>query len=262
MPQFVNVDAAVAVPVPADLDPELAAAAMLQGMTAHYLVNSTYTVQPGDSVLIHAAAGGVGQLLVQLAVARGARVIATAGTAAKRDKALELGAHVVLRYDEFETSEGLAAAIRDANGGAGVTVAYDGVGRATFDASLAALAVRGMLVLFGASSGQVPPFELQRLNYGGSLFVTRPTLAHYLRTRDELLFRAIVDLRVDRRRIAGDRRSAAGTRSRCGRRLRGARKPGQHGQAPADPLALVLSDYCHCRSLFQVPHFGRKSGHL
>jgi NADPH2:quinone reductase len=159
-------------------------------MTAHYLVNSTYNVQPGDSVLIHAAAGGVGQLLVQLTAARGARVIATAGTATKRDKALELGAHVVLRYDEFDSTDALAAAIREANGGAGVTVAYDGVGQATFDASLAALTVRGMLVLFGASSGQVPPIELQRLNYGGSLFVTRPTLAHYLRTRDELLFRS------------------------------------------------------------------------
>jgi NADPH2:quinone reductase len=187
---YVNVDAAVVVPVPAGVEPELAAAAMLQGMTAHYLVNSTYNVQPGDSVLIHAAAGGVGQLLVQLTSARGARVIATAGTAAKRDKALALGAHVGLRYDEFETTDALAAAIRDANGGDGVSVAYDGVGQATFDASLAALAVRGMLVLFGASSGQVPPFQLQRLNFGGSLFVTRPTLRHYVRTRDELLFRA------------------------------------------------------------------------
>jgi NADPH:quinone reductase len=186
----VNVDAAVTVPVPAGVDPELAAAAMVQGMTAHYLVNSTYNLQPGDSALIHAAAGGVGQLLVQLANARGARVIATAGTAAKRDKALELGAHVVLRYDEFESTDALAAAIRDANGGAGVNVAYDGVGQATFDASLAALAVRGMLAIFGASSGQVPLFELQRLNYGGSLFVTRPTLRDYLRTREELLFRA------------------------------------------------------------------------
>jgi NADPH2:quinone reductase len=186
----VNVDASVAVPVPHGVAPELAAATMLQGITAHYLITSTYPVQPGDSVLVHAAAGGVGQLLVQKARALGARVIGTAGTAAKRDKALALGAETVLRYDEFTSTADLGAAIRAANGGEGVTVAYDGVGQATFDASLAALARRGMLVLYGASSGQVSPFEIQRLNQGGSLFLTRPNLSDYIHTRDELLLRA------------------------------------------------------------------------
>jgi NADPH2:quinone reductase len=184
---LVNVDAAVAVPVPDDVSPELAAAVMLQGMTAHYLVNSTYNVQPGDSVLVHAAAGGMGQLLIQLIHGRGARVIGTVGSAAKRDKALALGADTVLRYDAVDD---LAAAVRDANGGAGVSVVYDGVGRDTFDASLASLATRGMLVLFGAASGPVPPVDPQRLNAGGSLFLTRPSLAHHLLTRDELLWRA------------------------------------------------------------------------
>ena len=176
-----------AVGVPVGVAAELAAAVMLQGMTAHYLLNSTYDVQAGDSVLVHAAAGGVGQLLVQLAKARGAFVIATVGTAAKRDKALTLGADAVLRYDELDD---LAAAVRSANGGQGVRVVYDGVGRSTFEASLAALAPRGLLALFGAASGQVPPFDLQRLNPLGSLFVTRPTMADYLATRKELLWRA------------------------------------------------------------------------
>jgi NADPH2:quinone reductase len=194
-----NVDAEKAVTIPDAVSTEVAAAVMLQGMTAHYLVTSVYRVQPGDSMLVHAAAGGVGQLLVQLGRSLGARVIATTGTAAKRDKALALGADTVLRSDQFTDSAQFAAAIRDANGGEGVTVAYDGVGRATFEASLASLAVRGMLALFGAASGQVPPFDLQRLNPAGSLFVTRPTLAHYLRTRDELLVRsgAILDAVAD-----------------------------------------------------------------
>jgi NADPH:quinone reductase len=174
------------VPVPAEVSPELAAAVMLQGMTAHYLVNSTYPVQPGDGVLVHAAAGGVGQLLVQLAKARGAHVIATAGSASKASKAAELGADAVIRYDEVED---LAAAVRAANAGVGMSVVYDGVGKSTFDASLASLEPRGMLVLFGGSSGQVPPFQIQRLNSGGSLFLTRPTLAHYIATREELLWR-------------------------------------------------------------------------
>jgi NADPH:quinone reductase len=187
---FVNIAAASAVAVPAGVPVEVAAAVILQGMTAHYLLNSTYNVQPGDSVLIHAAAGGVGQLLVQLALARGARVIATVGSAAKREIALALGAGTVLRLDEIDSTDQLAAAVRQANGGNGVTVAYDGIGRATFEASLASLAPRGLLALFGAASGQVPPFDLQRLNPAGSLFVTRPTLVHYLRTRDELLWRA------------------------------------------------------------------------
>ncbi len=213
---------------------------MLQGMTAHYLVNSTYRVQPGDSMLVHAAAGGVGQLLVQLGRSLGARVIATTGTAAKRDKALALGADTVLRSDQFTDSAQFAAAIRDANGGEGVTVAYDGVGRATFEASLASLAVRGMLVLFGAASGQVPPFDLQRLNPAGSLFVTRPTLAHYLRTRDELLMRVGRDPGRGGRRIAAGRDRRPVRVGRCGGRLRSARRTGEHRQTPADPLTAVF----------------------
>ncbi len=183
------VDADRAVPVPAGMDPQLAAAAMLQGMTAPFLVNSTFPVRTGDAVLIHAAAGGVGQLLVQLAKAKGARVVATVGSAAKADIAHDLGADVVLRYDELARTDDLAAAIREASGG-GVAVAYDGVGKATFDASLAALRRRGTLVLFGASSGPVPPFDIQRLNSGGSLFLTRPTLFHHIDEREELLWRA------------------------------------------------------------------------
>jgi NADPH2:quinone reductase len=159
---------------------------MLQGMTAHYLVASTYPVAAGDEVLVHAAAGGVGQLLVQLAKARGAHVIGTVGSAAKEQVAREAGADVVIRYDEVDE---LAEAVREASGG-GVHVVYDGVGQATFEASLASLRRRGMLALFGAASGQVPPFDLQRLNPAGSLFVTRPTLVDYIADRDELVWRA------------------------------------------------------------------------
>ena len=175
-----------AVPVPDGVTPELAAAAMLQGMTAHYLVNSTYQVVPGVQVLVHAAAGGVGQLLVQLAKAKGAYVVATVGSADKDAIAHALGADAVIRYDEVDD---LAAAVREAAGG-GVHVVYDGVGKATFDASLASLRPRGLLALFGAASGQVPPFDLQRLNAAGSLFVTRPTLVHYTANRAELLQRS------------------------------------------------------------------------
>ena len=180
------VDAAEAVPVPAGLSPEVAAAAMLQGMTAQYLTSSTFPVSAADTVLVHAAAGGVGQLLVQLAKARGARVIATVGSAPKQEVAHRLGADAVLRYDQVAD---LAAAVREAAGG-GVQVVYDGVGRDTFDASLACLARRGMLVLFGAASGPVAPVDPQRLNRGGSLFLTRPTLADYTATREELQWRS------------------------------------------------------------------------
>jgi NADPH:quinone reductase len=180
------IDAEQAVPVPAGVSPEQAAAAMLQGMTAHYLVNSTYQVAAGVEVLVHAAAGGVGQLLVQMCKAKGAHVIGTVGSADKEHVAGAAGADVVIRYDE---TDDLAAAVRAASGG-GVNVVYDGVGKSTFDASLASLRRRGLLALFGAASGQVPPFDLQRLNSGGSLFVTRPTLVHYVATREELLGRS------------------------------------------------------------------------
>jgi NADPH2:quinone reductase len=182
----VNRPAELLVPVPDSLPLETAAAAMLQGMTAHYLVNSTYAVQAGDVALVHAAAGGVGQLLVQMITAKGARVIATAGSEEKLQIARGLGAETVFNYSEVED---LAARVREANGDKGVDVVYDGVGKATFDASLASLRPRGMLVVFGAASGQVPPLDVQRLNSGGSLYVTRPTLAHYIATRDELVER-------------------------------------------------------------------------
>lgn len=182
-------DAATAVTVPGSVAPDIAAAVMLQGMTAHYLVRSTYPVGAGDRVLVHAGAGGVGALLIQLARSAGASVVTTVGSAAKADIAQAAGADTVLRYDEIGTGDELAAAVKDASDG-GVHVVYDGVGRSTFEASLASLRRRGMLVLFGGSSGQVPPFDLQRLNAAGSLFVTRPTLAHYIATRSELTGRA------------------------------------------------------------------------
>ncbi|MDQ1721259.1 MAG: NADPH:quinone reductase [Pseudonocardiales bacterium] len=176
-----------AVPVPDPVPLELAAAALLQGMTAHYLVTATYPVQAGDTVLVHAAAGGVGQMLVQMVRAKDAAVIGTVSSEAKAAKVRGLGADHVLNYTE---APDVAAAVRELTGGVGVAAVYDGVGKSTFDASLGSLRVRGTLAVFGAASGQVPPFDLQRLNRGGSLFVTRPVLAHHLRTRDELLTRA------------------------------------------------------------------------
>jgi NADPH2:quinone reductase len=180
------VDADKAVPVPDGVSLEVAAAAILQGMTAHYLVHSTYVVKEGEDVLAHAAAGGMGQLLVQMAKAQGARVIGTVGSDHKVEIAKAAGADDVIRYDEVDD---LAAAVKELVPD-GVHVVYDGVGKATFDASLASLRRRGMLALYGASSGPVPPFDVQRLNSGGSLFLTRPTLAHYTATREELLMRS------------------------------------------------------------------------
>ena len=193
--EIVVLDAASTVPVPDGVDAEIAAAAMLQGMTAHYLVHATHPVAQGETVLVHAAAGGVGALLVQMAKAQGATVIATVGSEAKVAVARDAGADHVLRTD---TSDDLAVDVR-AIAPDGVDVVYDGVGKTTFEASLRSLRPRGLLALFGASSGQVPPFDLQRLNPLGSLFVTRPTLADYLATPDELrerdgdLFAAMAD---------------------------------------------------------------------
>ena len=175
------------VPVPDGVSGETAAAALLQGMTAHYLVSDTYAVRPGTRALVHAAAGGVGQLLVQLVTARGGRVVATAGSPAKCEIARERGADVAIDYSMVDD---LARAVRAATDGEGVDVVYDGVGASTFEASLASLRPRGLLALYGAASGPVPPFDLQRLNALGSLFVTRPSLAHYIATREELLARA------------------------------------------------------------------------
>lgn len=173
--------------VPQGVDLETAAASMLQGMTAHYLVNSTWPLQAGQTALVHAAAGGMGLLLTQLGKAKGARVIGTTSTAAKEALAREAGADEVIRYTEVDD---LAAEVRALTGGAGVDVVYDGVGASTFRASLGSLRPRGLLALFGGASGQVPPFDLQELNRAGSLFVTRPTLAHYIATPEELAWRS------------------------------------------------------------------------
>jgi NADPH2:quinone reductase len=183
--ELVVVPAAVAVAVPDGVPAAVAASALLQGMTAHYLLNSVYPAQAGDTVLVHAGAGGVGLILTQLAAARGVRVITTVSTDEKERLSRAAGAAEVLRY-----GDDLAERARALTGGEGVAAVYDGVGASTFEASLASLRVRGMLALFGAASGPVPPFDPQRLNPAGSLFLTRPTLAHYTRDRDELLWRA------------------------------------------------------------------------
>jgi NADPH2:quinone reductase len=173
-----------AVPVPEGVDLKVAAAVMLQGLTAHYLSHSTYPVHRGDVAVVHAAAGGVGLLLTQMVKRRGGVVVATTSGGEKAALAKRAGADHVTGYEEFRATVG------QVTGGRGADVVYDGVGKATFDDSLAALRPRGMMVLYGGASGQVPPFDPQRLNSGGSLFLTRPTLVHYVATRDELLQRA------------------------------------------------------------------------
>ncbi|HXX47784.1 MAG TPA: quinone oxidoreductase [Myxococcota bacterium] len=172
--------------VPAVVADDVAAAAMLQGMTAHYLCRSAFPVKSGDTALVHAAAGGVGLLLVQMLRALGATVIATCSTADKEKLAREAGAAHVIRYSEVDFQPEL----RRITGGRGADVVYDAVGRTTFEGSLRSLRPRGMLVLYGQSSGPVPPFELRQLNDLGSLFLTRPSLAHYTATREELEQRA------------------------------------------------------------------------
>ncbi|HEY1641229.1 MAG TPA: quinone oxidoreductase [Streptosporangiaceae bacterium] len=179
---LIPADRALAVPAGVGLD--TAAAVLLQGMTAHYLCHSTYPVAAGDVAVVHSAAGGVGLLLTQMVVMRGGAVVATTSTEAKAELARQAGAAQLAGYDNF------GAVAAEVTGGDGAAVVYDGVGQATFDASLAALRRRGYMVLYGGSSGAVPPFELQRLNTGGSLFITRPTLVHYIATRDELVQRA------------------------------------------------------------------------
>jgi len=178
--------AARLVPVPRGLDARSAAAVVLQGMTAHYLITDTFPLRPGHMCLIHAAAGGVGLLFCQLASRAGAHVIGTAGSSEKVRLAKEAGAHDAIDYrkQDFE------AEVKRITGGAGVHVVYDSVGKDTWEKSLRCLRPRGMLVLFGQSSGPVPPFDPQLLAHGGSLFFTRPTLGHYMLTRDELLHRA------------------------------------------------------------------------
>jgi NADPH2:quinone reductase len=184
--EYALVSADRAVPIPDGIDPRTAAAVLLQGLTAHYLAFSTYPLRPGDTCLVHAAAGGVGLLLCQIARRIGARVIGTVGSEEKARLAREAGAHDVIIY----TRDDFQAETSRLTGGAGVEVVYDSVGRTTFLKSLDCLVPRGMMVLYGQSSGPVDPVDPQLLNQKGSLFLTRPTIAHYLRTREELLRRS------------------------------------------------------------------------
>jgi NADPH:quinone reductase len=188
--------------VPSAVGFDVAASALLKGMTAHYLIKSVYPVQSGDVVLVHAGAGGVGHILTQWATSLGVRVITTVSTPAKADLSRQAGATDVLDYPGDDPHE-FGSRIRDLTAGAGVAAVYDGVGATTFDASLASLAVRGTLALFGASSGPVPPVDPQRLNAAGSVYLTRPTLVNFTRTGEEFawrsgeLFDAIAEGKVD-----------------------------------------------------------------
>lgn len=183
--EYQAVPAARLVPLPAQVDFSAAAAVMLQGTTAHYLTHSTFPLGPGDTALVHAGAGGVGQLIIQVARKRGARVLATAGTDAKAELAKAAGASDVIVYtrQDFETE------VRRLTGGRGVDVVYDSVGKDTFDKSLNCLRPRGVLALFGFSSGPVAPFDPAILGAKGSLFLTRPGLNQHIATREELLGR-------------------------------------------------------------------------
>jgi NADPH2:quinone reductase len=184
--EYALVPAAQLVRVPESLSPEKAAAAMLQGMTAHYLAFSTFPLKKGDTALVHAGAGGVGLLLTQIAARIGARVITTVSTPEKAELSREAGASGVILYTEQDFEK----EVKRLTGGRGVDVVYDSVGKTTFDKSLNCLRPRGLLALFGASSGTVPPFDLNQLNGKGSLYVTRPTLWHYISTRKELEWRS------------------------------------------------------------------------
>ena len=183
--EYASVPAWKLVVLPAGLDMQVAAGVMLQGLTAHYLTHSTFALKPGDTALVHAAAGGVGSVIVQVARIIGARVLATAGTEAKAELARQAGAHDVIVY----TKQDFEAEVKRLTGGRGVDVVYDSVGKDTFDKSLNCLRPRGMLALFGFSSGLVPPFDPAILGTKGSLFLTRPGLNQYMATRDELLSR-------------------------------------------------------------------------
>jgi NADPH2:quinone reductase len=181
------VPASQAVKLPEGVATEVAGAAMLQGMTAHYLAHGVRESQAGDTALVHAAAGGTGLLLVQMLSAAGVQVIGTCSTAEKEELARAAGARDVIRYSEVDD---FAAEVKRLTDGRGVDVVYDSVGKTTFEGSLSSLRRRGLLCLFGQASGAVPPFDLNRLNGAGSLFVTRPTLAHYAGERSELEMRA------------------------------------------------------------------------
>jgi NADPH:quinone reductase len=184
--EYAAVPADRLVKLPAGITDQQAAAAMLQGMTAHYLVHSTYPLKKGETALIHAAAGGVGLLLVQMAKMIGARVIGTAGSEEKAKIAKDAGADEVIIY----TKQDFEVETKRLTDNKGVHVVYDGVGKSTFDKDLEVLRPRGYLVLFGGASGAVPPFDLIKLSQKGSLFITRPTLVNYMATREELEQRA------------------------------------------------------------------------
>ena len=184
--EYATVPAHLLVKIPDALDFQTAAAAMLQGMTAHYLTHSTYPLKSGEACLVHAAAGGTGSLIVQMAKMRGARVFGTVSTEEKARVARAAGADETILY----TSQDFEAEVKRLTGGRGVDVVYDSVGQSTFDKSLNSLRPRGVLALFGQASGPVPPFDPNILNGKGSLFLTRPSLAHYLLSREELLWRA------------------------------------------------------------------------
>jgi NADPH:quinone reductase len=186
--EFSTAPANLTAKVPAAVKCEQAAASLLKGMTAHYLLKSVYPVKPGDTVLVHAGAGGVGLILTQWATHLGAKVITTVSTPAKEELSRNAGATEVLAYPDDPAQFG--EKIRELTGGRGAAAVYDGVGATTFDASLASLAIRGTLALFGASSGPVPPVDPQRLNTAGSVYLTRPTLVHFIRTREEFTWRA------------------------------------------------------------------------
>jgi len=184
--EFAVVPASALVPIPDGVETRTAAAVMLQGMTAHYLAKSTYPLKKGETALVHAAAGGVGQLLVQIAKRQGARVIGTVSTQEKARLAQEAGADEIIFYTQTD----FAQETRRLTDGVGAHVVYDSVGKTTFEGSLDSLRPRGYLVLFGQSSGPVPPLDPQVLNRKGSLYLTRPTLVHYIATREELLWRS------------------------------------------------------------------------
>jgi NADPH2:quinone reductase len=184
--EYAVVPSAQLVRIPSHMEFTQAAAAMLQGMTAHYLTHSTYALKPGDSCLVHAAAGGAGGLTVQMAKMLGARVFATVGSDEKARIARENGADETIVY----TRQDFEAEVKHSTGGRGVDVVYDSVGKTTFDKSLNCLRPRGVMALFGQSSGPVPPFDPNILNAKGSLFLTRPSLGHHVLTREELLGRA------------------------------------------------------------------------
>jgi NADPH:quinone reductase len=187
--EFSTAPAQLVARVPSAVGSDVAASALLKGMTAHYLIKSVYPVQAGDTVLVHAGAGGVGLILTQWAASLGVRVITTVSTPAKAELSRQAGAADVLDYPGDDADE-FGRRIRGLTSGDGVAAVYDGVGASTFDASLASLAVRGTLALFGAASGPVPPVDPQRLNAAGSVYLTRPTLVHFTRTGEEFAWRS------------------------------------------------------------------------